>query len=168
MAVKGFSARYLVRALSDDDVSSVYELCRQNPLYYQYFPPFVSEELIRKDMVALPPGKTMKDKHYVGYFSGSRLRAVMDLISSYPDERTDFIGFFMVDHSCQGKGVGSDIIRELCGCLRARGRRAIRLGWVQGNPQAEHFWKKNGFEETGGLSRSEDYTIVIAEKRLDR
>ena len=26
------------------------------------------------------------------------------------------------------------------------GFRTIRLAWVKGNPQAEHFWIKNGFE----------------------
>ena len=71
-----------------------------------------------------------------------------------------------MDSALQGKGAGSGIIRDLCACLPEEEIRAIRLGWVQGNPQAEHFWKKNGFLETGTVSETAQYTIVLAEKRL--
>lgn len=117
-------------------------------------------------MKALPPGKSYEDKYYLGYLDGGRLIAVMDYINAFPDDQTDFIGFFMVDSVLQKKGVGSDIIQELCEYLRQEGRRAIRLGWVQGNLQAEHFWKKNGFNETGAVSKTDLYSIVIAEKKL--
>lgn len=166
MEFKRFSRQYDVRILTDDDVASIYNLCSRNPLYYQHCPPFVTEEIIRSDMKALPPGKSYEDKYYLGYLDGGRLIAVMDYINAFPDDQTDFIGFFMVDSVLQKKGVGSDIIQELCEYLRQEGRRAIRLGWVQGNLQAEHFWKKNGFNETGAVSKTDLYSIVIAEKKL--
>ena len=78
-------------------------LCRQNDLYYQYCPPFVTEDSIRKDMAALPPGKTANDKYYVGYFDEHRLVAVMGFIMGYPDKGTSFIGFFMTDASIQNR-----------------------------------------------------------------
>ena len=117
-------------------------------------------------MKALPPGKTMQDKYYVGYFSDGELIAVMDYIHAYPDEKTDFLGFFMVSRNVQSKGVGSQIIRELCSFLHSQGCTAIRLGWVKGNLQAEHFWKKCRFHETGVISRTENYTVVIAQRNL--
>ncbi len=167
MDIRKFSDRYTVRLLTDEDVPRICVLCSGNPLYYQHCPPFVTEDSIRSDMKALPPRKTMDDKYYLGYFDQGRLIAVMDFIRAFPDEHTDFIGFFIVDPSVQQNGTGSGIIRDLSAYLKQEGRAAIRLGWVQGNPQSEHFWKKNGFTETGITSKTEHYTIVYAEKRLD-
>ena len=69
---------------------------------------------IKSDMTALPPKKTLEDKYYVGYFDDAgNLIAVMDFIDKYPDERTAFIGFFMVNADFQGRGIGSFLISEL-------------------------------------------------------
>lgn len=167
MDYSNFSGRYLVRRLTEEDVSGIYELCRQNPQYYRHCPPFVTEQSIRKDMQALPPRKTPEDKYYLGYFERDRLIAVMDLIDRCPGEDMVFIGFFMMDCSLQGQGIGSGIIGELCGYLSRAGRSAVRLGWVEGNLQAERFWHKNGFEETGLVTETEEYRIVIAQRELN-
>lgn len=161
-----FSSQYRVRKLSDGDVSEIYELCSRNTLYYQYCPPFVSEQSILEDMNVLPPGKEMRDKYYLGFYDGRKLIAVMDLIMAYPDESTAWIGFFMTDLSIQNTGTGSRIIDELCTVLSRSGISNIRLGWVRGNPQAEHFWHKNGFHETGAVSDTGSYTIIAARRRL--
>ena len=128
MDVQNLSGAYTVRLLTESDVPLIYALCRQNPLYYRYFPPFVTEESIRQDMKALPPGKTPEDKFFTGWFDGEALIAVMDLIRGYPNDKTWFIGFFMTDVSVQGKGVGSRIIGELCLALAGAGAEHVRLG----------------------------------------
>ena len=46
------------------------------------------------------------------------------------------------------------------------GMKEIRLCWVEGNPQAEHFWHKNGFKETGATKVTEVYTAIVARKEL--
>jgi len=164
--ISNFSNQYKVRLIEDTDVPQVYMLCRRNPLYYQYCPPFVTEDSIRKDMAALPPGKTADDKYYAGYFDGQRLIAVMDIIMGFPDADTSLIGFFMTDASIQNKGVGSRIVTDLCTYLSQLGISCIRLGWVKGNPKAEHFWHKNGFIETGISSKTNDYTIIVAQRGI--
>lgn len=126
----------------------------------------MSEQSIRDDMNALPPGKTVSDKYYVGYYDGERLIAVMDMIMAFPEKTTSFIGFFMTDIEAQNKGLGSFIISELCKVMTGMGMRAVRLGWVKGNPQAEHFWKKNGFVETGATNETDKYTVVVARRGL--
>ena len=72
----------------------------------------------------------------------------------------------MTDVSVQKMGIGSSIIDELCACLPDAGFIRIRLGWVKGNPQAEHFWHKNGFAETGVTYESNGYTVVAAQRKL--
>lgn len=166
MQIENISDRYRVRKLAEEEVEIIFALCRQNGIYYQYCPPFVTRDSIRRDMQALPPKKSMEDKYYIGYFDTDRLIAVMDLIDGYPDERTAFIGFFMTDVSVQRKGVGTAIISGLCACLHAQRYEAVRLGWVKGNPQSEAFWHKNQFVETGVTYETDGYTVVVAKREL--
>lgn len=164
--IADISKKYKVRLVEEKDISIVYSLCRKNKLYYEFCPPFVTIESIEADMTALPPGKRREDKFYLGYFDNDNLTAVMDLILGYPDEETAYVGFFMTDVSVQGKGVGSAIISELSGFVCKQGFSNIQLGWVLGNPQAEHFWHKNGFIETGKMYEMDDYTVVEARKNM--
>ncbi len=157
---------YEVRNLRETDVEDIYKLCLGNELYYKYCPPPVTEESILADMNALPPNKSKEDKHYIGFYDKDKLIAVIDLIDGFPDDKTAFIGFFMTDTSVQNNGVGSRIITELCEDLYSRDFSFVRLGWVKGNPQAEHFWKKNGFAETGETSETEEYKVVLAQRKL--
>ncbi len=166
MDIEAISKKYAVKALTVEDAAEVAALCRENPLYYEFCPPFVTEESIRRDMKALPPGKRPEDKYYIGYYQEKRLIAVMDLIDGYPNAETVFLGFFMTDASVQHRGVGSEIIRELCDFLRQRNYAAMRLGWVRGNYQSEGFWHKNGFRETGASYETDGYTVVVAQRLL--
>lgn len=164
--INKFSKNYIVKLLSDKDVAAVYSLCSKNTLYYDFCPPFVTPESIEADMAALPLGKGKDDKYYLGYYDKAKLIAVMDLILGYPDEETAYVGFFMTDVSVQGKGVGSAIISEMSQFICSQGYSDIQLGWVKDNPQAEHFWHKNGFKETGKLYDMDDYTVVEARRSI--
>lgn len=160
------SGRFQVRKLGETDIGQVYQVCRENPQYYQHCPPFVTRESIKADMEALPPRKTMEDKYYLGFYDGDSLVAVMDLILRFPKAETAFIGFFMMKAAYQGKGLGTAIMEEVYACLKQTGFRYVRLGFAKGNPQSEHFWLKNGFERTGVEVQNEGYTVVVLEKVL--
>ncbi len=166
MDISLFSDDYDVRRMDKADVKDIYLLCSKNGLFYQYCPPFVTEQSILDDMKALPPNKEMSDKYYVGYYKGDKLIAVMDLIMAYPDEKTAFIGFFMTAASVQNTGIGSGIIDDLCCYLTDIGFSSVRLGWAKGNPQSEHFWHKNNFTETGITYDTDNYTVVVAQRVL--
>ena len=166
MNTASLSAQYSVRALDERDTETVFRLCRENTLYYQHCPPFVTPESIRRDMHALPPGKQPEDKHYLGFFDGEELIAVLDLIDGYPTPETAFFGFFMTAVPLQRQGIGSRIIGEVCDDLKKQGYREVRLCRVAGNPQPEAFWRKNGFQETGLTSKTDLYTVIILRKEL--
>src|SRR5699024_2158262 len=117
---------------------------------------------IAEDLKAVPPGKELRDKYFLGYYEGSKLMAVLDLIRGYPTEDTAFIGFFMTDSSIQKQGIGSSIIKQLCAYLKSKGFSHVRLAWVKDNPQSEHFWHKNDFVKTGEISEQALYTVVLA------
>ena len=145
MNITQLSDTFEVRRLNAEDVDLIYTLSIENEIFYQYHPPFVTKESILKDMAALPPGKTLEDKFYLGFFDGEILTAVMDLILGYPTEDTGFIGLFMMNSNYQNQGIGSRIIQECASHLHGSGYRKIRLGVDRGNPQSNAFWKKNGF-----------------------
>ena len=161
------SKQYTVRKLADTDVAAVYALCRENPQYYQYCPPFVTEDSIRADMAALPPRKAVEDKYYLGFYEEDRLIAVMDLILGFPKEETAFVGFFMMNKEYQGKGIGTALMQEVYAYLKQCGFKFVRLGFAKGNPQSEHFWLKNGFERTGVEAQNDGYVVVVLEKELN-
>lgn len=145
MKVQLFSDKYTVRTLNNKNMEEIYGLLSKNVLYYEYCPPFVTRQRILDDMSALPPGKTAQDKYYIGFYQKDKLLAVMDFIDGYPEKEIAYLGFFMTDVSIQNRGIGTEMIDYLCKYLAGSGYRSVRLAYVKGNPQAEHFWLKNGF-----------------------
>ena len=166
MMLSELSTTYTVRKLTERDVDAIYALSLGNPLFYRYCPPDVTRESILEDMRALPPHKTYEDKYYVGFWQHNQLLAVLYLILQYPDKRTAFIGFFMVDQSVQGRGVGTRIISELCDALHRLGYETVRLGYAKGNQQSLSFWLKNQFIPTGEERQNAGYTVVMLQRSL--
>ena len=160
------SARYRVRRLTEEELPALLELCRGNPLYFTHCPPPPAEETLLCDMAALPPRKTLRDKYYLGFWDGAELAAVLDLIAGYPGPEIAFWGFFMLEASRQGQGAGTALVSELCAALAELGFRSVRLGWIESNPQAAHFWRKNGFAETGVRYDGGGYTVTVGERKL--
>ena len=163
--VERLSKQFKIRNLEESDIPQILELCKKNPKYYRHCPPEVSSETIKKDMTILPPNKTLEEKYYIGFFESRDLVAVMELIDGYPNEETAFIGFFMMNMHFQGQGIGSKIVTEVCEYLSEQFSK-VRLGYVKGNEQSEHFWLKNSFKKTGVESKQENYTVVVLERDL--
>lgn len=143
-----FSERYAVRPLTASDADAILTLCAENEQFYLYHPPLATKESVLEDLSALPPGKSAADKHYLGFFDGETLVAVLDLILDYPQEGTAYLGFFMTKKAVQGRGIGSALIGELLNELRKADCKKARLAVDRGNPQSKAFWEKNGFALT--------------------
>ncbi len=165
MKVENFSKRYIVRKLCESDVDKIFSLYIKNEMYYKYHPPLPTKQSVIDDIFALPPNKSYEDKFYLGYFSDDNLLAVMDLIKAYPDEKTAFIGLFMLDVKCQGKGLGKRLIEECFAYLKLCGFEKVSLGYVKQNPQAKAFWNKFGFSKVNEKV-VDDCDIVVLEKQI--
>lgn len=166
MEIELLSDEYEVRRILERDIEAVYRLCSGNPLYYEYCPPFVTKEGIRRDMTMFPPDKEISDKYFIGFYQRGKLMAVMDLIDGYPDRSMAYIGFFMTEKSVQQRGVGTAIIQSVCKYLTVLGYASVRLAWVKGNPQAEHFWRKNYFQKIRETSSNAAEKVILAERVL--
>lgn len=166
MNINSLSMKHQVRQIQETDVSEVYELCKENPIYYQHCGYEVSIDDIKSEMLLLPPGKRPEDKYYIGFYGKTGLAAVMDLIDGYPDQDTVYIGFFMMNQKLQGAGIGTNIITELLKSFRAIGFSKVKLGYVKSNLQSEKFWLKNHFMKTGKETQEDRYLIVEMEYLL--
>ena len=121
--INKLSRIYRVRRLRDSDADEILDLCRGNVQYYQYCEAEATREQIMSDLHIAPPGVAPESKYYLGFYDENGLLAVMDLIDGFPEGNMAFIGFFMINIAAQGKGAGSDIIRELTACRRSSGHR---------------------------------------------
>ena len=166
MQVELLSDKYKVHILTNKNVDEIYDLLSKNILYYEYCPPFVTRQTIQEDMRILPPGKVIEDKYYIGICQDGKLIAVMDLNDGYPEKLIVYIGFFMMDISVQGRGIGTEIIDYLCRYLSGLGYESVRLAWVKGNPQSEHFWLKNGFTPLMETTSNVAEEVILAERIL--
>ncbi|MGQ7337047.1 GNAT family N-acetyltransferase [Streptococcus suis] len=166
MIISNLSSRFQVRKLTEVDLEQVLALYQTNPLYFEHFPPLPSLESLANDLVDCPPGKSLSDKYFLGFWDKERLVAILDLINGYPTEDTCYIGLFMVDSRLAGQGLGSKIIAELLSQLASHFKK-VRLGYVESNPQSSHFWSNVGFCPTGEVKELAGKTIVIAEYTLD-
>lgn len=154
------------RVLTETDIPAALALCRGNPLFYEHCPPPPSAEGLRSDMTALPPGKTLADKRFLGLWRDGRLTALLDLILGYPAEDTAWIGFFMTARETQGRGEGSALAESVLRRLAELGYVRVELAYVKGNPQSAVFWRKNGFRPTGREITGEAYTAVVTRREL--
>lgn len=168
MHISELSKKYKVKKITEADIPEVYELCKNNPIYYHYYPPFVTVESLKEELQALPPGKTYEDKYYLGFYKKERMIAVMDLIDGYPQKECAWIGFFMMEKEVQGKGIGTEIITDVCTYLNTIGFGKVQLGYIKGNAQSEAFWIKNQFYKTGKEVARDGYVIVVMEHLLDK
>ena len=91
--IKKISKRYSVRKLNLNDVQMIYTFCKKNTQYYKYCGKELSIELIEKDLEITPPGISLEQKYYVGFWDNDKIVAVMDLVNGYPTYDYVYIGF---------------------------------------------------------------------------
>lgn len=166
LPVERLSGMYAVRQLSAEDIPEMLRVALSNPLFYQYMRPDPTAENLAAAMKALPPRRTLADKHFFGWFEGERLLAMMDLILRYPKQDMAFIGWFILDGAVQGRGIGRRLVGDVLELLKTHGVTEVRLGRIEGNPQSEHFWRVCGFSENGLGYDTDDYHVTVMAKML--
>lgn len=164
--ILNLSTKYRSRSLNSEDAEEILALYRSNPLYFQHCPPAPSEQSVMRDLTAVPEGWAGSKKHYLGFFEGSHLMAVLDLIEDFPHEDTVWIGLFMLDAGYSGHGSGTALISDILIHLAGLGYRRVGLGYVRTNMQAKRFWEKNGFLPSVSVEEGEG-EIQILEKDLE-
>ncbi len=166
LSIETITDQYCIKELTENDLPELYRLCVSNPQYYTYLKCEPTLDSLRGELTALPLGKALDDKYFVGFYEGERMVAILDLITGYPEEKTAFVGWFMVDGALQGQGIGTKLVGKLLDWLREKGFVSVRLGCMVENAEGRRFWEKHGFSYTGKQWTTEDYTVLVMERDL--
>ena len=157
--IKAFSTDYEVRRISEADISDVYNLCRLNRRYYRNIHERPSKKQLTEVISEVPEGTEANQKHFIGFYKGDDLIAILNLITSYPTEHDAFIGWFMVDADSQRMGIGSQIFADLRASMKAQGFERVSLKCPTQNTEALAFWESQGF--SGEAAEDEPETKLM-------
>jgi len=118
----------------------------------------------------LPPGRTMADKFVLGFFAGTRLVGIADVVRGWNAPDKAIIGLLLFRPEARGRGYGRaalDRIELLTAAWPNMTR--LRIGVDATHIAALAFWRHMGFAETGEIRpRTVPYAadILVFEKNL--
>ncbi|MGY3859023.1 GNAT family N-acetyltransferase [Aeromonas veronii] len=94
-----------------------------------------------------PPGIWEDDKFVLAVLEGEELLGCVDLVRGYPDAQTAYLGLLLLKECWQGQGIGSKLVARLMERAAGWGCSAMRLGVIETNLPALHFWSRHGFQQ---------------------
>lgn len=138
---------YTVEEGREELLDDIYALMLGNTYYYEHVlggaPVW---EDCREDLEITPPNTPREKKTYAVLYKKGKCVAILDFVEDYPEEKTGFIGFFMLAGDIHGKGIGTKLLKHLSDAAAAVGMKRLRLGCYENNEIGLAFWKKQGFE----------------------
>ena len=165
--IETLSSEYTVRRVVEEDVLSVINLIRSNRKYYKQLGVKRSTRSLTDINVKLPGEEAKGDANFVGFYDKyDKLVASLDLILDYPESKTAFIGWFVVDAQMQGNGIGSQIIADIRATLSAQNYKSLKLRLPKENTEAIEFWQNQGFVLTDQQIIVNDKSMYYMEKRI--
>ena len=168
--VQSLGTQFDVRRLTEADITDVYMLARSNRKYYFSLGIRPSRQRLTElisDVSKTHAEGAGTEKYFVGFFDDDGdLVAVLDLITGYPRANAAFIGWFMVDASLQGQGIGSNIFADVRASLAAQGIAHLELRCPEQSESAREFWHAQGFAEYGDVIDGGDYPVISMQRDL--
>ena len=159
--VATLSSAFAVRPIGSEEIPDVFALARSNRVYYRYLHERPTRSSLTALITRLPVGAEPQGKHFVGFYDeDGYLVAVMDLVCGWPDERTAFVGWFMVAADMQRQGIGSQLVADLRAALEATGYQRIALQVPEIDHEGIAFWEAQGFALTGERDESGRHPLV--------
>ncbi len=84
--IKNITDKYKIKKFTEGDITEIYELCKANTTYYSYMKMEPTLENLAEVLTELPPGKTLEDKYFIGFYMDDQLIALLDLCTGFPDD----------------------------------------------------------------------------------
>lgn len=138
-------APYRVEPITQENISRVQTLLESNPEYFhatQSHP--VSRADCMADISALPPGKTMSDKSYLLLSDSIGDLAVIDFIEQYPNDRSGYLGFFILSGERHNQGIGQTLLGIVEKTAQQCGLSRIELACFASNKPGPSVLGKRG------------------------
>lgn len=164
------TAPYQVEHITEENISRVQALLESNTEYFRVTQPHpVSRADCIADITALPPGKTLSDKSYFLLSDSVGDLAVIDFIEQYPNNKSGYLGFFILSNERHNQGIGQKLLGIVEETARRCGLSRIELACFASNETGLRFWKKAGYRSIRTSKRIIDgvsYIILSLEKQL--
>lgn len=138
-----------IKNLPLDDVPNLQKLFEESKDYSKLIEGRLPRPNDAQDLLlALPDGKSLKDKFVLGVYEEDILVGVIDLVKDYPEQNMWFIGLLLLSPQYRNKGFGSKIYCKLREeLITLENAKAIRISVAEQNSNALNFWRKLGFKE---------------------
>lgn len=142
-----------LKTLSRDSVNTqlLQKVYEQTPGYFLRVKGSPAEaKASEKTLTMLPDGMNMEAKFSFGIYFESELIGIVDAIRGYPDDRTAFLGLFLISEPFQKRKLGFSIYQEFeRQVLQWPEILKLRLSVLEANSQVIPFWQKCGYRPTG-------------------
>ncbi|MBR7081632.1 MAG: GNAT family N-acetyltransferase [Oscillospiraceae bacterium] len=145
--ISTLSTEYDTRRITESDIADVYNLYRSNARYYRTLKERPSKKRLTEVISSLDESADASQM-FVGFYGGDELVAILDLIIGHHDDKSAFIGWFMVDAEKQRQGIGSQIFADIRASLKSQGFNSVSLKCRSENADAIAFWESQGFSGT--------------------
>lgn len=154
---------YNIIKIQEQQYNDVYHLQKENIIYFQYTNEYpIQYKDIISEITELPPNTSIDQKYYIGFYLDDTLVAIMDYIDGYPNDKTYWIGLFILDINYQGLGIGTKIMNTFL----KLSNKTIQLGCLSNNQEGLAFWNKFGFKQIRrAYNKEKDWDIIVMQKR---
>ncbi|VWC63722.1 GNAT family N-acetyltransferase [Burkholderia lata] len=133
---------------SESDRANVRRVFFESPSYTQRVEGRLpAEEDVDDFFVGKPAGKDAADKSVFGLFAGKDMIGCADVIRAYPTDDCLWIGLLLFSDGHRRRGYGKAAVALLAEMAREWGHRTVQLAVISTNPDAEAFWRREGFAE---------------------
>lgn len=150
------SAALNARELRADEVPRLQAFFDANPGYFMLIngrPPHPDEAQTEFDEMP-PPHLAFSRRWFLGLFCRDEaaqseegaLAGVAIVVSDLGAPGVWHLGLFFLAEALHGCGVAREVYAALESWVRAQGAKWLRLGVVEGNPRAQRFWSRQGFQ----------------------
>jgi ribosomal protein S18 acetylase RimI-like enzyme len=170
--IKEFSG-YFIRKLQMNDSSEIFTFlkdCDDFSLLVEGRPYRPSDSL--NLLMECPPGIALDQKHVLGIFDPNKeLIRLIDLVKGYPEEFIWFLGLILLAPDYRKNGLGTKLIEHVEKGIRKIGAKEIRLGVVEENTAAIHFWKRNKYKlleiRPPAKYGFKEHRVYVFQKKMD-
>lgn len=123
--------------------AAVLAIYKQNRDYYRVIgAPMPSADTVEEDINALPNGIDIHAKHFWLIQQDGTNIGVIDLVESYPEKATIYVGLLEIAE--HGKGHGRAVMEQLGAAFKQHGYKHLELGVVSDNKDGLAFWTALG------------------------
>ena len=162
--------QYRIEIISEKNIDDVLALFQSNVYFYSKTQEHsVTRKECISDITDLPPGMDITSKTYIALYQEAKCIAIIDLIEGYPNDKTIFLGLFILDASVHGHGNGKSILKDIMEVSKEMGFEKMELACHETNEKGFKFWSKMRFHEVRRTVRETDgkkYIIISMQHKL--